>query len=140
MTNYSNPFEAPRAPLGEVVGVKSGRLEDLRKVASYQRAILICILIYIVTFMGQFAVPPAQRTILAVLTFCVSLVATVFVFMLAMKVYSRGLGILLGILAIIPCIGLLVLLMINDKATKILRQNGYKVGFLGADMSQFSKP
>jgi hypothetical protein len=140
MANNPNPFEAPRAPLGEVVGVKSGRLEDLRKVAGYQRAILICILIYIVAVIGQFAIPPAQRPILAVVIIGVGLVATVFVFMLAMKVYSTWLGVLLGILTIVPCINLLVLLAINTKATNILRQNGYKVGLLGADMSQFSKP
>jgi hypothetical protein len=29
------------------------------------------------------------------------------------------------------------LLVTNDKATNILRANGYKVGFFGADLSQF---
>jgi hypothetical protein len=93
-----------------------------------------------VAVIGQFAIPPAQRPILAVVIIGVGLVATVFVFMLAMKVYSTWLGVLLGILTIVPCINLLVLLAINTKATNILRQNGYKVGLLGADMSQFSKP
>jgi hypothetical protein len=41
----------------------------------------------------------------------------------------------MGILALLPCFGLLVLLIINGKATSILRANNIKVGLLGADMS-----
>ena len=64
-----------------------------------------------------------------------SLAATVFVFMLAMKLYSTGMGIFLGILSLIPCLGLLILLMVNSKATTALKESGIKVGFLGAKLS-----
>ncbi|HZZ81823.1 MAG TPA: hypothetical protein VFE62_25205 [Gemmataceae bacterium] len=40
-------------------------------------------------------------------------------------------------LTLIPCVGLIVLLVINGAATSTLRQYGYHVGFLGADLSQF---
>jgi hypothetical protein len=62
----------------------------------------------------------------------------VFVFLLSTKVYGTGLGILFAILTVLPCLGILVLLMINSKATTVLRQNGHKVGLLGADLSKFS--
>jgi hypothetical protein len=58
------------------------------------------------------------------------------VFLLAIKVYSTGVGVLLGILTLVPCIGLIVLLIVNGKATGILKQNGIKVGLLGANLSQ----
>ena len=64
------------------------------------------------------------------------LVATVFVFLLAIKVYSTGVGILLRVLTLIPVVGLIVLLIVNGKATAILKQNGIKVGLMGADLSQ----
>lgn len=66
----------------------------------------------------------------------VGLAGTVFVFLLAIKVYSTGVGVLLGILTLVPCIGLIVLLIVNGKATGILKQNGIKVGLLGANLSQ----
>jgi hypothetical protein len=47
-------------------------------------------------------------------------------------------GVLLGILTLIPLIGLIVLLVINGKATKVLRANGHRVGLLGASLSEFS--
>ncbi|MBI83680.1 MAG: hypothetical protein CMJ81_10830 [Planctomycetaceae bacterium] len=57
---------------------------------------------------------------------------TFFVFSLAIKVFSTGIGILLGLLTLVPYLGLLVLLFINVRATRVLRQNGIQVGLFGA--------
>jgi hypothetical protein len=46
--------------------------------------------------------------------------------------YSGGTKILLIILSFFPLIALVMLLVINDKATKALRAAGYKVGLFGA--------
>ncbi len=129
-----NPYQSPAAS-STALGVNSGRREDLRSVAKFQRGIMICILAYVVAFACQFAVPEGLRMVLLAAMFIVSITATVFVFLLAMKVYSTGLGVLLGILTLVPCIGLVVLLIVNAKATKILKQNGVKVGIMGADPS-----
>jgi hypothetical protein len=59
--------------------------------------------------------------------------AAVFVFMLAMAVYSTGPGVVLGILTLIPLIGLIPLLIVNGKATNILRAHKIKVGLMGAN-------
>ena len=113
---------------------KSNR-EDLRTTAKHQKAIIICILIQIVAFVVQIGAPPQVRPLLSLLFLGIGLVGTVFVFLLAMKIYSTGMGIFLGILSIIPCIGLLVLLVVNSKATGVLKENGVTVGLLGAKMS-----
>ena len=60
----------------------------------------------------------------------------VFVFLLSIKIYGTGLGIVLGILSLVPLVGLVVLLIVNGKATGVLKQNGIKVGLLGANLSQ----
>src|SRR5262245_31780835 len=127
-----NPYRAPVASgRAAAKGVRSGRREDLKAVATYQRGIIVCILIYLVAVVGQFALPANLRPVLGVGVLVVGLVGLVFTFLLSMKVYNIGLGILLGILAIIPLIGLLVLLMVNAKATRVLRDNGIEVGLLG---------
>lgn len=129
-----NPFEAPQ-PERQAVGVLSGSREDLRRVAVYQKGILVCILIYFIAVFTQFAMPVQARVFLGIGVLCVALVGAVFAFLLAMKTYGTGLGILLGILCLVPLVGLLVLLMVNGKATGVLKQNGIKVGLLGADIS-----
>ncbi|MCL4740861.1 MAG: hypothetical protein KJZ54_01520 [Phycisphaerales bacterium] len=40
--------------------------------------------------------------------------------------------VLAGISQFIPLVGLIVLLFVNQRATRVLRENGYHVGFLGA--------
>jgi hypothetical protein len=65
--------------------------------------------------------------------------AAAFIFLLASKLYSLMVGILLGLLTIlVPIIGIIVLLVVNAKATSVLRQNGITVGLSGAKLSQLN--
>jgi hypothetical protein len=45
----------------------------------------------------------------------------------------------LGILTLIPLVGLIVLLIVNGKATNLLREDGIHVGLLGARMSDLDR-
>jgi hypothetical protein len=130
-----NPYAAPQADTG-AVGVLSGQREDLRSVAKYQKGILVCILLYLIAVIFQFALPPEAMLVLIVGAVLVLVAGTSFVFLLAMKVYGTGVGILLGLLTLIPLVGLIVLLRVNAKATSVLQQNGIKVGLLGADLTK----
>ena len=112
-----------------------GDSEDVRAIAKFQKGIIICILLQLLILGLQIAIPPQMRPLLGLAFLCASIVSTVFVFLLAMKVYSTGLGIFLGILTLVPCVGLLVLLVVNSKATGVLKDNGIKVGLLGAKLS-----
>jgi hypothetical protein len=132
-----NPYQSPLADLRPAVGVLSGEHRDVRAVAVYQKGILICILVYLLAIFGQFALPEPLRPLVMGGVFLVGLAGLVFVFLLSTKVYGIPIGILLGILTIVPCLGLLVLLIINGKATTVLRQNGHRVGLLGAKLSEF---
>ncbi|MDB5297180.1 MAG: hypothetical protein JWO31_3163 [Phycisphaerales bacterium] len=123
---YATPSAAPRA--------------DLRTIAQRQRALMFCILGYLALVVARFVLPPSLSILLALAAFAVSITAAVFVFMLALSLYSTGVGVLLGILTLIPLVGLIVLLVINSKATGLLRQHGLKVGLLGADPAQIPSP
>ncbi|RLS75390.1 MAG: hypothetical protein DWI00_07795 [Planctomycetota bacterium] len=129
-----NPFEAP-ASNSRVIGIVSGSREDLLKVAKYQKGILVCILVYILAVAGQFALPLQIRPLVGLGVLVVGLIAAVFTIRLAMKTHGTVLGIILGILCLVPILGLLILLLVNQKATTVLQLNGIKVGLLGADLS-----
>jgi hypothetical protein len=129
-----NPFEAP-ASNSRVIGIVSGSREDLLKVAKYQKGILVCILVYILAVAGQFALPPQIRPLVGLGVLVVGLIAAIFTILLAMKTHGTGLGIILGVLCLVPILGLLILLLVNQKATTVLQLNGIKVGLLGADLS-----
>ena len=129
-----NPFEAP-ASNSRVIGIVSGSREDLLKVAKYQKGILVCILVYILAVAGQFALPLQIRPLVGLGVLVVGLIAAVFTIRLAMKTHGTVPGIILGILCLVPILGLLILLLVNQKATTVLQLNGIKVGLLGADLS-----
>ncbi|HVC93556.1 MAG TPA: hypothetical protein VND64_07690 [Pirellulales bacterium] len=137
MSMSDNPYQSP-ASSGQATGVKSGLREDLRKVAVYQKAIMVCILVYLLGVIGQFFVPAPFVPVLLLVVIPVLLAGAVFVFLLAIKVYDAPLGVVIGILALIPCVGLIVLLVVNGTATNILRANGHSVGLLGATLSEFN--
>lgn len=112
-----------------------GEAQDVRAIAKHQKGILVCILVQFIVLGAQIAAPPQVRPLFGLAFLAVSITSTVFVFMLAMKVYSTGVGIFVGILTLIPCVGLITLLVVNSKATNVLKDNGIKVGLLGAKMS-----
>jgi hypothetical protein len=114
---------------------RAARREHLLAVAKAQKGILICILIYFCMVVGQFAIPPEFRLWLAVALIPLGITATVFVFILATRLYGQGAGIVLGILTLVPLVGLIVLLVVNQRATKILNDADVRVGLLGANMS-----
>jgi hypothetical protein len=100
---------------------------------------LLCLLGQITLFVLQFVLP-GMRPLLGLAYLAVGITAAVFVFMLCLTVYNTTMGIILGILTLIPLIGLLVLLIVNGKATKLLQEHGIKVGLLGANASQIPAP
>lgn len=113
--------------------------KDLRAIAIRQKAIQFCILGEIAMGVSQFALPaPLNMVALAGLV-CVALTAVVFAIMLSISVFGNG-GIVLGILTLIPYLGLIFLLIVNVKATSILRQHRIHVGLLGANISQIPGP
>jgi hypothetical protein len=136
MEHEENPYAAPRAT-DRAVGVKSGRREDLKTVALAQKSIMVCILLQLLGGAARFFVPEGYLLFILIGLLCVLVASTVSVFVLAMKVFNVGLGIVYAIGALIPCLGLIILFIVNQKAIKVLRENGHEVGFLGADLSKF---
>jgi hypothetical protein len=128
-----SPYEPPQSLHYQSAG---DTREPARRVAKYQRlviyALLANILINVISFatMGQDA---AVRLVVLVLALCVAAFAMTAIFLLAKELINVGVGILCAILMVVPCISLIVLLVINQKATSYLQSNGVRVGFFGAN-------
>lgn len=130
-----NPYHPP------VAGVRSGRQVDLLKIARRKRRLMWCILIQIVTYflasIYQEVSPLHEATsltlwfILSLTCWSVLLVGGVMALILAWKVYHPAIGLLLGILAFVPCLGPFPQLLINLKASRVLKASGVRVGLLG---------
>jgi len=133
-------IEAPRSSVAHDVDDVNVDRVDAKGIAIYQKGILVFILIYFVLVVAQFAIPAELRPIVGIGVLGLGVVAAVFVFMLAIKVYNLPVGILLAIGTLIPLAGLITLLIINGKATSMLQMRGVSVGLLGARMSDLNGP
>lgn len=107
----------------------------IRDVATYQKAIMYCILAIFTSYVMIFALPQPINAFGGLLYLLAGITALVFVFILSIKLYNVGLGILLGFLTILPLVGLIVLLIVNQKATNLLKSFGVDVGLMGAKKS-----
>lgn len=130
MTNVPPPLQ----PVA--LGYAPPQRNDLRMIAIRQKGVIWCLLGYLGAIALQWVLTPELAVLGAVAAVAASVTAAVFVFMLAITLYGAGAGIALGIVTLIPLVGLIVLLVINGKATRELRQHGIKVGFMGANLNQ----
>ncbi len=110
--------------------------EEMQAIAKHQKGVLICIALYLLCVIGQFVVPSQAKTFVALGALVPIIGGAVFVFMLATKVYNTVSGVLLGIVTLVPILGLIVLLVINGRATKVLRNADVSVGLFGANLSE----
>jgi hypothetical protein len=115
--------------------------EKLKQLAQSQRGLNLAVLGQVIAY-GLVVVARTSHipmlALVGVLALLVSGIAgIVFVVLTAMRLYSTSAAIGLAVVMLIPCVGLLLLLSINSAATKRLKDNGIKVGLLGANMSQF---
>jgi len=102
---------------------------SIEEVASGQRLIIYSILVNLGTFVLRILV----GDIGALLGIVAIVLAIVGLLKLASGLgYSVGVKILLIVLAFIPLINILMLVMVNARATSALRAAGYTVGLLGA--------
>jgi Mg2+/Co2+ transporter CorB len=110
--------------------------QSVRLVAKYQRWVIFALLGNIVANILAFAAVGQDlpvRLIAIVLSLAVAVFAMVAIFLLAKQIIGTAVGVLCAILMTAPCISLIVLLVVNQKATSYLQKNGVRVGFLGAD-------
>jgi len=134
----SNPYQSPQVGSPIVSSFAGGdSREYLRDVARRQRKVLLAVgLNFLVNIIAAAANASESAPLIlgmAVLAIGVAIFSMVAMFQLANRVYGMGAAIVCTILMLVPCISLITLLVVNQKATSILQAAGVKVGLLGAD-------
>ena len=120
-----NPYQAPQADVAEPVVRDTG----IEQVASAQKLIIYAILGYFVAVALHALLGPIAGLLL-VLVVCTALIGT---FRLCTGLgFSMTSRVILLVLMFVPLVSLMVLLVLNAKATGKLRAAGYQVGLLGA--------
>ena len=136
-----NPYHPPQEASNIAQHSPAAQKEQLRRVAAAQRFVCQVILLAIVLNIFGIAVANAGeigRVLSLLLSLGVAIGQFVGMYKLGRSVYdSTAFGCMMMFLALIPCFGLIALLVVNGQATKMLQSAGYKVGLMGAKLSQF---
>jgi hypothetical protein len=123
--NTFNPYEAPKAEISAPVAGDDG----IEQVASAQKLIIYSILAYFAAAAIRAALGPVGLLV-ALGALLMGLVGT---YRLCSGLgFSMASRVVLMVLMFVPLVSLLVLLVLNAKATGKLRAAGYTVGLLGA--------
>ncbi len=116
--------------------------ERLMRIASDQRMINFVVLAYFGTSVAMANLSDSGvmlfRALAGLVALCVVMAGMVFAIRMASALHGTGIAVLCAILLLVPCVGLLVLLILNSQATRVLKTAGLRVGFLGADPNQFA--
>lgn len=120
-----NPYEAPKADVSTPMMDEPG----IDEVASAQKLIIYAILAYFVAGAIRVSMGPVGLLV-ALGALVMGLVGT---YRLCSGLgFSMASRIILLVLMFVPLVSLIVLLVLNAKATAKLRAAGYRVGLLGA--------
>ena len=141
----SNPYSPPKAEVHDVLGPEMDE-ERVQRLRSGQKLAIYAILIYLVATVVQTSLrgvapsPGTQGLLMVVASgFMLIIGGLAALIMSLMGVWKMGYGLGVGtilrvvmlIFMIVPLINILLLLVVNARATRKLRQAGFKVGFLG---------
>lgn len=132
---------------------RSHAAADLRRIAWYQKFLILCMLGqlfvwlgYIAWFLLAFGGPPAGRAqrdfdpivVVFALTGLLGVVGAIFVVLLGTKISGTAIGVVLGLLTLVPCLSLIIIVIANAQATGVLQRNGVRVGLIGARMGDIA--
>ena len=135
----SNPYQSPEAPSSSTLPDFSGgnTREFLREVARRQRLVLLAVGLNIIFNVLAMALNTGENPLLAIGVAVVALGIVAFsmfaMFQLANRVYGMAAAIVCSLLMLVPCISLITLLVVNQRATSLLQAARIKVGLFGAD-------
>ncbi len=131
-----NPYQPPSDPTPPV-GAKRYGPDQLKRIAHFQKAIVICVGLVLGATVGELVVPGSwQGSFRFGLGFSL-LLGTICLMVQGVRLYGVALGLLLAVFALSPYTVLVVLLLLHFKANRVLKQQGIKVGWLGANLYQF---
>ncbi|MBK7400368.1 MAG: hypothetical protein IPJ34_29970 [Myxococcales bacterium] len=131
----NDPYQAPTA--ASAPQADASLKARLRPIAVSQRWVNLMVLASLIAFLAIFLLgigDPLRLIVFAAL----GVLSAAAVTQLAYRVYESAVAaVLAAIGCLVPYVSLVVMVVVNQSATKMVKAAGYQVGLLGADPKQF---
>jgi len=123
-----NTYQPPQADLT----VKSSDFDEVLRVAKRQKILLFVFLSYLLLVVANTFLPPELQAVVGFAVIGLALAIIIFTGALSWLVYGKLMTVVFVVLSIVPLVNMLVVLAVNARATKKIKESGIKVGFMGA--------
>ena len=134
----SNLYKTPESNLSSEESVTKESKEFLLSVAKRQKHLLYTFVCYLILLFLARGTEESVRPIFQLANGLVFICIIIFNARLCWVLYGALGRTILIVLGILPLINLIVVLVVNSKANSVLKEAGYKVGFMGAKVSEIS--
>jgi hypothetical protein len=112
---------------------------EVLAIAKRQRGLLVVFVSFYLLAMLSSQIPEDFDLIILGVRVLLWIAMVAMMARLATKLYSLGMTILFCVLTVIPLINLIALIVVNQKASGVLKEAGFKVGLGGADVSEIEQ-
>lgn len=119
------------------MALRGSNRDYLLKVATAQKHVLYVVLAYVLLIVVNLVlgrVLPGMINVGMFAFLAVAIAGAITVYRLASLFRSKVVAAIYLVGLLVPCLGLLLLLSISQEATRVLKENGIKVGLLGANL------
>ena len=132
-----NPYAPPVSAPTEIPRTAAD-LQRLHRIAVSQRRVMLCVLGYmgLVVFSMLFGGPEFTVIFFGIAAILIVIAGLVSVVQLAYRLKGTTSAVIVGVLSLIPLVGLITLLVFNGWASKELKKSGFRIGLLGASPAQ----
>lgn len=120
--------------------------DELRRIVRYQRWLVAVVLAQLALWVGFIALTALSGgrgdggvRFAMTLTFILGGVGGVFVFLLSYSLRGAFAAVVFGLATVVPCMGLIILTLVNGYASAELKKHGVKVGLFGASLEDVDK-
>jgi hypothetical protein len=134
--SQTNIYEAPKADLSIEKG--NDEFHEILVIAKRQKALLYTFLIYLLISGATGVVSADVKPLLQLTALPIIISVVIFTARLCLKLYDKASAIFMIVLSIIPLVNLIILLIANSKATKLIKSKGFRVGLVGANIKEIT--
>ncbi len=135
----SSMYEAPKSDLRGVENISKDEREYFVAIARRQKHLIYTFLVYFVVLALLGNANDELKPLLQLIGVPLFLAIIVFNIRLSWKLYGVVGRIVMIALGVIPIVNFIVVLVASSKTNRILKKAGFKVGFMGAKVSDIER-
>jgi hypothetical protein len=119
--------------------------DELRRIVRYQRWLIAVVLAQLALWGGFLVLTVLSRgrgpnvDFPVALTFILGAVGGIFVFLVSWELRGAFVAVVFGLATLVPCMGLIILTLVNGYASAELKKHGVKVGTFGATLADIDE-